>query len=104
MANTFEDYSETITTLARFERKRDADRHSHPQWRMVNEMLAMLIRELVREQSYIEKDTAPKKGRADEEMADLLHRYNILNREEVELDRRDIDVDLAGKMRKRPGK
>lgn len=102
MSNTFEDYSELITTIARFQRKRDEGRHSHSGWRTVTEALEMLIKELVREQSFLEKNEQYKERRTDKDLADLLHSYNELNKEAVELDRRDVDVDLAGKIRKRP--
>lgn len=102
LGNNFEEYSELIRLLARFRRKRDGADHDNPSWKLVTQALKMLTDELLKEQSFLEADGPRRNNRAAESLADVLHAYNELNREDVELDRRDIDADVMEKVRRRP--
>jgi len=104
LGNEFEDYSELLEVLYRFRRKREGVQHSHPAWKLTSEALRMLTDELGKERSFLSRKVAPKNSKAAETLADVLNAYNELNREEVELDRRDLDVKVIDKIRRRPSR
>lgn len=100
LGNSYEEYSELIDALYRFRQKRS--RCDNPNFQLATEALKMLCDELGKERACIERGGVKPATRAADSLADVLKAYNELNREEVELDRRDLDAEQMAKMRKRP--
>lgn len=103
LGNNYEEYSELLDALFRFRQNRAHCENEN--FQLVTEALKMLCDELGKERAFVSRGAAPgKSNRAAASLGDVLKAYNELNREEIELDRRDLDAEQLDKARNRPRK
>ena len=106
LGNTYDDYSELIDQLYKFCANRERAQCDNDNFRLTSEALRMVCYELGKERTFVARGSAPKAktNKAIDTMADVMKAYNDLNREELELDRRDVDADVLANARRRPGR